>query len=320
VTQCRDWRTCAPQEVEPLIAAEIEAWREDLDWDVADAWSLVEPARRNGRLPGYVAIEAGEQRPLGWASFLLHRQCLQVLALVAPDERSTARLLDATFESPEAAAATSILLCVREASPGLRPHLSTRGFSVETYRYLRARVTPGAASSDPELRPWHFDARRMARLCERAYREASYIRAFAPGGTFDEWCEYIDGLIGGPGCGRFAPALSYVAAGERHDELAGGVITTVLARGVAHVAQLAVDPRARRRGLGRRLLDRAASAAAGSGCTALTLLVSASNAPAIRMYEAAGFEDRATFVVASRRQPRLSTSRALLTGGASTRR
>ena len=318
--QCLDWRTCPPSVIEPLLHAEVRAWRDELDWDVAEAWRLVEPARRNGHLPGYLAIDAVRPHSTGWASFLLHRDCLQVLALVSSDEAATARLLDAMLASPECDEATSILVCLRDSSPGLRTLLAARHFDIGTYRYMRRRLPCGASMAAECVRPWRSDARRMARLCERAYADATYVRAFAMGGSPDEWREYIDVLLTSPGCGRFVPTWSYVAPGPRPDDLNGAVLTTSLARGVAHIAQLAVDPAARGRGLGRQLLDAAAAAAAENGCTALTLLVSVSNAPAIALYEAAGFEDRATFVVASRRQPRLSTRRALLTGGASTRR
>jgi ribosomal protein S18 acetylase RimI-like enzyme len=64
----------------------------------------------------------------------------------------------------------------------------------------------------------------------------------------------------------------------------------------------------------------AGRAAFTRGYTQMTLLVSASNRAAIALYEDEGFQDRAMFLVASRRQPILSTSDALAIGGESTRR
>jgi ribosomal protein S18 acetylase RimI-like enzyme len=52
----------------------------------------------------------------------------------------------------------------------------------------------------------------------------------------------------------------------------------------------------------------------------MTLMVSSENREAAALYETLGFRDRADFVVAVNRQPRRSTSVALATGGANTRR
>jgi hypothetical protein len=54
----QDWRRSTPEEIEPLLALEREAWLRDLDWDVRAAWQAVEPARRAGTLSGVVAIDA----------------------------------------------------------------------------------------------------------------------------------------------------------------------------------------------------------------------------------------------------------------------
>ncbi len=60
----------------------------------------------------------------------------------------------------------------------------------------------------------------------------------------------------------------------------------------AHVRQiqgLAVEPGLRGRGIGRALIDAACEWASGQGATRVTLRVLSSNAPARRLYAAAGF-------------------------------
>jgi ribosomal-protein-alanine N-acetyltransferase len=66
------------------------------------------------------------------------------------------------------------------------------------------------------------------------------------------------------------------------------VIRTVLDE--AELLTLAVAPAARRQGLGRRLLDAAMRQARSEGADTVHLEVAASNAPALRLYEQAGFE------------------------------
>jgi ribosomal-protein-alanine N-acetyltransferase len=53
---------------------------------------------------------------------------------------------------------------------------------------------------------------------------------------------------------------------------------------------LAVAPEARRRGLGRALLDAGLAAAAASGAEAMFLEVAADNAAALALYAGAGFD------------------------------
>jgi ribosomal protein S18 acetylase RimI-like enzyme len=321
---CQDWRTCASGEIAPLLADEMRAWRRELDWDVTEAWSVVEPARRAGTLPGFV-VRDRDGRPAGWTSFLLHRTSLQVLAFVAASTDAATTLVDAILSSRESMAADISLFCVRDASPRLRDVLEAQRFDVEDYRYLCLALTPDRAAAigsdaDSRLRPWRDDTSAAVRLYERAYAGVPGVRAFALSGTHEEWAEYLVGLLSGPGCGWFAPELSHVVPASGHADLAGGVIVTDLGPSTAHIAQIAVDPAYRGQGWGRRLVRAAGRAAFTRGYTQMTLLVSASNRAAVALYEDEGFQDRATFLVASRRQPILSTSEALAIGGESTRR
>ncbi|HVW06608.1 MAG TPA: GNAT family N-acetyltransferase [Vicinamibacterales bacterium] len=321
---CQDWRTCASSEIAPLLAAEMRAWRRELDWDVTEAWSVVEPARRAGTLPGFV-VRDRDGRPAGWTSFLLHRTSLQVLAFVATSTDAATTLVDAILSSRESTAADVSLFCVRDASPRLRDVLEAQAFDVEDYRYLGLALTPDRAATigdeaDSRLRPWRDDTSGAVRLYERAYAGMPGVRAFALSGAREEWAEYLAGLLSGPGCGWFVPELSYVVPAAGSADLAGGVIVTDLGPSTAHIAQIAVDPAYRGQGWGRRLVRAAGRAAFTRGYTQMTLLVSASNRAAIALYEDEGFQDRATFLVASRRQPILSTSDALAIGGESTRR
>ncbi|WP_269715096.1 ribosomal protein S18-alanine N-acetyltransferase [Caulobacter sp. NIBR2454] len=58
----------------------------------------------------------------------------------------------------------------------------------------------------------------------------------------------------------------------------------------AEILTIAVDPAARRAGLGRRLVQAAASAAQGQGAASLFLEVAIDNLAALGLYETAGFE------------------------------
>jgi ribosomal protein S18 acetylase RimI-like enzyme len=325
VSLCRDWRDLAPATATALVNREMRAWREELHWDVREAWRVIEPARRAGQLPGFVLPVDEGSAPTAWTSFLLHHECLQVMALTASDRQQTAALVDAILESADASRAESVMFCVRDAAPGLSGLLRERGFRVEVYHYLLRRLDDRDLTFDTAhtrtFRTWRADTEAMAELCGHAYADSRDVRAFALHGNADEWREYVAGLVRGPGCGVFNPAASSVApASDGSRELHAGAIVTTIAEGVTHVAQMAVRSAYRGRGLGRSLVRAAIAAARHQGSGLMTLLVADGNTRARGLYERLGFGPRSSFVVALRDQPRVSTSLALATGGDSTRR
>ena len=297
-TVCEDWRGLGAEEASALVVAEALIWKHRLDWDVSAAWSVVESARAAGRLPGLVARDPAG-RVTGWTCFLVHRDSLQVALLVAETRDVTAALVDGIVSSTVAACTTRFALSVRDAAPGLRDALLARGFGATTYRYLsndRLGDSGICASGDSEIqrfpesrvREWESDdLEPMARLGARAYARSKDVRAFAVDGTVDEWTEYVTGLVTRPGCGRFLPEASFSIDREA-GELEAAVLTTEVGPSTSHIAQIAVDPGARRRGLGRMLIRAAIARSMALGYRRMTLLVAEANTPAVRLYQQCG--------------------------------
>jgi len=320
---CRDWRTCGAADVAPLVHAEIDGWRETLWWDVADAWSVIEPARQAAQLPGLVAFDAAG-RPCGWTAYLPHHGTLQVMAFVAHDAAAASVLLETLLASAEARCCDSTIFSVRDVTPGLPSLLARSGFRVDPYHYL-LRALADLTDGGPGGTRWQHHEDAMARLCAVAYRDSSGVRAFAPGGSDVEWREYIGTIVQGTGCGWFLPELSIVVPVDvsraveppARAPLAGGAesMTTVqgfdgaglqaglmlsdLGTGTVHIAQLAVAPDARGRGLGRQLVQ-AALREASRFYERATLLVAASNTPAVTLYHSLGFREHGRLIVAAR--------------------
>jgi ribosomal protein S18 acetylase RimI-like enzyme len=146
------------------------------------------------------------------------------------------------------------------------------------------------------------DWQAVAALLGSAYPGANGVRPFAPHGTVDEWQEYVHQLVGEAGCGTIMPDGCYVVPAGL-DRVSGVVLLTRLGEATAHIAQLAVDPRAQRLGLGRVLVSAACASAADAGCKRITLLVEGRNVPARRLYEALGFGAVARFVSAGNGHP-----------------
>ncbi len=126
-------------------------------------------------------------------------------------------------------------------------------------------------------------------------------RHFAPDGN---WEKYATALVEHAGCGVFDTSLTRLARGDAG--LQGVVVVTSVSPSTAHVAQLAVHPEWRGRGLASRLVREAAARAAAAGKTELTLLVGEQNEPARRLYASMGFAQTATFWAARRERRRAS--------------
>jgi ribosomal protein S18 acetylase RimI-like enzyme len=158
------------------------------------------------------------------------------------------------------------------------------------------KAYPAAQSS---LRLWDGgDLPDAVRLVARAYAGSVGMRCFAPGGRLDEWTTYLSQMVRTSACGRLAAACSFVASGRQ--AIDGFALTTWVGPDTAHIAQVAVDPACRGRGLGRSLLSECLDAAQQHGARRVTLLVAGSNVVARGLYAGSGFTERARFVFGER--------------------
>jgi ribosomal protein S18 acetylase RimI-like enzyme len=118
-------------------------------------------------------------------------------------------------------------------------------------------------------------------------------------GLATEWREYVEGLTRRPGCGTFVPEASLLA--REGASLAAVALATQIGPETAHLAQLAVAPQMRRGGTARALVQAVGAAVQSTrGCRTLTLLVSAANTPAARLYRGLGFRPSGGFLAARR--------------------
>jgi ribosomal protein S18 acetylase RimI-like enzyme len=296
-----DWR----QTADGLGAAyrtEAARTRADLYWDTDATWDVIEQARRLGQVAGRIVRDAAGQWR-GWSYFLTHRGSLQIGSVTADDEEATRVLLASVLSSPEAHAASRVLLYAYAAAPGLVQALRSQGFDVEPQHYLMAdltRMDQGSERADAVTGPFSVD--ELARCLAACYPTADPRRPFAPGGSPDEWLEYAQALTQQSGCGLLLPRVSQCGrAGD--GQLQGVALVTHLGPQTAHLAQLAVVPDERRSGLGRRLLRQAMHAAAREGHRRMTLLVAEGNRAAVALYTQVGFVQTAEFVSAVRLNP-----------------
>jgi ribosomal protein S18 acetylase RimI-like enzyme len=305
-----DWRLASAEVVGGLLEAERQRWISTLHWDAQPAFDVLERSRQSGQAPGLVAYDA-DGRPTGFTHYFLHNRRLQIGGLVADSGEVTRQLLDDVLRTPEAELAGEVLCFAFPASTALEGALTRRRFDVTRYSYLQRALAPAtvaAPSAAPaiasQLRTWtEDDAVDTVRLFARSYAGSEAAKAFAPRGTLEEWAQYVAQIIKTPGCGRFLPAASVSVQHPADDRLRGLVLTTTLQRDTAHIAQLAVDPTYRRRGLARALVEDASRRAGAAGCWRVTLLVADDNTAARDLYASLGFEPVAHFLHATRQAP-----------------
>lgn len=152
---------------------------------------------------------------------------------------------------------------------------------VEVIRRLAVleRVVGAPGSPDPDIRRFEpdRDLPALAKLLRDAYD-----------GTPDGWgSRRIAAEIARDG---FDPADIVVArSADAHGELDGAHWTMRRDEHTGEVHNLSVHPRARGRGLARRLLDGGLARLAAQGCDRVILWVDEANEPAMHLYEMAGF-------------------------------
>ena len=298
--------------MQPVYDVERSRWANWLQWDFDPSLQSLERARGEGTLPGLV-IRGPGQSVVGWTYFLLQQDVLQVGALHARTADGVRLLLDAIFKTPEASLAHDVLLFVYPDSPACENALLRRRFTVTRYWYLRRTLERSCAVPvDPALRALRDgDGPDVVRLFSRAYAGVPDARCFAPHGRLDEWAHYFGQLTRGAALGQFLPGASLVLPGSGFSgpgsesrpyprRLVGASIVTSLSARTLHLAQIIVDPQARRQRVASRMLDGVLSWGLAHDRAVATLLVSEHNACARALYDARGFVQTGYFLHAER--------------------
>jgi ribosomal protein S18 acetylase RimI-like enzyme len=294
----RDWRDAEAADTQLLYAREQDFWVRELAWDASNSWREIEQARTTWGLPGRLAIDH-RRTVRGWSYFMPDGETLHIGGIAADTKEATKALVDASLEMAAVPPRPVRVSCfVPDRAEGFEQALRDRGFSCEHYHYL-CRTLLGSADQGAasEAEGWREgDLHDAAELLRTSYGE--HGRHFAPRGTLAEWEHYTRGLVERPGCGDLEPAITRVL--RDGGRMIGLVLTTRVAPGTIHLAQVAVHPGRRREGLGRRLVEEACRLSLPRAARQATLLVGEKNTAAHKLYTSMGFEPRATFIAATK--------------------
>ncbi|MCI4345676.1 MAG: GNAT family N-acetyltransferase [Thermoplasmata archaeon] len=274
----------------------LERFRAETPRTVEDDWAMdtIQKHLAAGNRPGFLLLGPKDEA----IGILLDR--------VTPIGHRLSVLLAPGFRSPPSARA---VLVAAESSAELRPlvgiRILARGpppsavaehFEPRGFRFLGREdlelpddvPLPVDTPANPrELRPLRAtDATALARLMFAAYSTDPYdVAIFLEHQDFGEDCVASVAALLSAKYGPWIPAGSFVR--EVDGELLGAVLTVQNDGGL--IAELLVDPRARRTGLGRALLWAAARGLRGAGHRPVRLVFTKPNRPAEALYLSMGF-------------------------------
>lgn len=103
-------------------------------------------------------------------------------------------------------------------------------------------------------------------------------------------------------CGDFLPYISRVAVRRPAQTMVGVLVASRLAPRVGHIGQVSVHPAYQGQGIGRGLLNGALEEFDHYGFSSVSLAVTATNEPAVHLYESCGFRTVHSFPVFCRQK------------------
>ena len=288
-----DWRELPVESAAHLYRSERARWHRQLSWETTETWKTIETARVTWGLPGLICRD--HERVVGWTFYLPREGSIDIGGLYTEHEAVTAALVERLLDHARSIGALRGFFYL--AAPGAEQAFTSRGLRVTRFLYLVADLgDTGPAGAPPAACPsvrWAGDRLDVAaRLLQAAYGETG--RIYAPGNDVREWQTYVANLVADSACGRFSPSLSRMI--ERDGRLAALAIVTAIGPATAHLAQIAVRPADRRKGIAGDLLRQVLATAARHGFARLSLLVSAENTAALDLYRALGFTARDQFL------------------------
>jgi ribosomal protein S18 acetylase RimI-like enzyme len=312
-----DLRQTNSRQIAALLDEETQRWREELHWDYRGSLDLIKKFVDAKSLAGGVAIEHGQAA--GYCFYVLedHKALLGGMYISSrwPQLPLAEELLDYTLQTLRA------LPHIERIEAQLIPFgfdlsetLARQGFRLypRHFMLLNLRATSGAGSANPvsgRLSPAAVSGLRLERWDDRYFAPCARLIQLAyanhtDGEINDQYrsesgaLKFLKNIILLPGCGQFQQQASFVLRPPHTHELAGVILTSLVAPRVAHITQICVMPGYQRHGIGRQLMESAMDVLQQRGIEELSLTVTAANERAVRLYRNIGFTTIKTFTAA----------------------
>ncbi|MDP9170894.1 MAG: GNAT family N-acetyltransferase [Acidobacteriota bacterium] len=301
-SEIADLRRLDAADLEPLLREEIDEWERLLSWDFSSSAALVRKFAASHSLNGFALLDRGEVAGYGYTVLEDQKGLIGDLFVRAPwrsadaEARLFRALFDSLMEAPGVCRIESQLMLIDpEAARALQRERFVRLF--ERVLMTRDAATPFAPGANPALQRYyleqwgdhHQDA--AANVIALAYIDHMDARINDQYRSLAGARRFLYNIVQFPGCGTFHRPGSFVAFDRATGSMAGLVLSSFVARRVAHIAQICVTPQARRAGLGYELLRQAALRLTEAGADRISLTVTVANTGALQLYQRSGFSE-----------------------------
>lgn len=300
-----DLRELRGRDLEAVLRAQVERWRDDFLWDFSGSAAIVRRSLDARELNGYALRSGGET--VGYCYFIQEDDKALIGDAFILDEHRDARAERLLLERTLGDAA--LLPGVRRVEGQLLTLAgdpSAEDLFGRRPTYLPRLLMARAALDGPLAPPRPTPGTRYSIWAGRWLYPAADLVAESYVDHVDrqvnDQYESVRGARGflinttrQPGCGRFEPSASIVARDAASPALVGICLCARVRENVGHITQLCVSPRRRRQGVAAELLRRSLAALPTLGCDTATLTVTESNQGAVKLYESLGFRARRRF-------------------------
>lgn len=288
--------------IEPLLVEETAEWSTELDWDHSHSADLVRRLFAARRLGGFCLLNHGEAVGYGYAG-LEGDKGLIADVYVLPRWRADsadAILLRALFDFLSGLSVVTriegqLMMAQCASAKALQRERPVKIFERALMKVDANAALPAPIATRYRIEPWTDDqVPQAAQVIHAAYAGQGDAQIHDRYSTLHGAERFVRELVQFPGA-SFCASASYVTFDPATGCAAGIVLSSFVAAGVGHIAELCVSPQAGGRGLGRELLRRSIEALRGAGAKRISLAVTVANERAVALYSRFGFRESRRF-------------------------
>lgn len=300
-----DLRQLRPDDLEPLLAEEIDEWEEKLDWDFRGSSELVERFVSMHALTGYALVAAN--RVVGYTYYVSEERkgligdlyVMQSHRTEAAEDQLLMPVIETLAQAPWVRRIESQLMMLSRSFERALPmpeHLSLypRTFMempLDGIDALPARGADRGITYHTWGDRYQDDAARVISSAYRGHIDSEINDQYR---SQTGARRFLLNIVQYPGCGVFYQPASVVAIAS-HGRVCGICLTSLVRHDVGHITQICVNPEVRGAQVGYEMMRRSMLELRRQGCRMATLTVTTSNDMAIRLYRNLGFVPRRSF-------------------------
>jgi GNAT superfamily N-acetyltransferase len=294
-------------DLDPLLAEEIEVWRERFNWDFRPSANLLRRFVQIRSLYG-CAIRFGSEI-VGYAYFVCegHKALIgdffvrRPYATAATEMQLLRAVVDSLMRMSGIRRIESQLMMLRafggEGLPSFgRKIVRYDRYFMEIDRGTIRRLSESGVPSAVRIVPWaERYMEEMAHLLAASYRGHTDSELNDQYRNVSGARQFLSNIIRFPGCGRFTQEASLLAVDSNTGRLVGMCLGSCVSEQAGHVTQVCVLPAMRGARIGYELLRQTMRQLVETEAAIVSLTVTCANADAVRLYRSLGFRVQVTF-------------------------